>query len=92
MRPASPQKLPRFERGEYVTLTNIAFGKGKERDLELLEHLAEHMRKDSFCGLGKSAAVPLQTALKHFREEIEAHLYGHCPAGVCDLGGEGAAA
>ena len=79
----APCRLGTYQ--SYSILTNIAFGKGKEGDLELLEHLAEHMRKESFCGLGQSAAVPLQTALKHFREEIEAHLYGHCPAGVCEV-------
>ena len=82
----APCRLGTYQ--SYSILTNIAFGKGKEGDLELLEHLADHMRKESFCGLGQSAAVPLQTALEHFREEIEAHLHGHCPAGVCDLGGE----
>jgi NADH-quinone oxidoreductase subunit F len=37
----------------------------------------------SLCGLGKTAPNPVLTTLRYFRDEYEAHLQGHCPAGKC---------
>ncbi len=65
------------------TVTRLCDGTAKPHDLEQLESLAEGMRKASFCGLGKTAPNPVLTSLKYFREEYEAHLEGHCPAGKC---------
>jgi NADH:ubiquinone oxidoreductase subunit F (NADH-binding)/NADH:ubiquinone oxidoreductase subunit E/Pyruvate/2-oxoacid:ferredoxin oxidoreductase delta subunit len=64
-------------------VTAICEGKAKEQDLTLLEHLAKEMQRASFCGLGKTAPNPVLTSLKYFRNEYEAHLKGHCPAGKC---------
>jgi NADH:ubiquinone oxidoreductase subunit F (NADH-binding) len=56
-------------------------------DLAFLERLAATLIDASFCPLGQSAAVPLLSALKHFRPEIEAHIREkNCPAGVCRMG------
>jgi len=41
------------------------------------------MKQGSLCGLGKSAANPVLSTLRFFREEYEAHLHGHCPAKKC---------
>ena len=60
-------------------------GKGSESDLRLVADLAETMEQTSICGLGQFVPYPITTALKHFREEIDAHvLYKRCPAGVCE--------
>jgi NADH:ubiquinone oxidoreductase subunit F (NADH-binding) len=60
-------------------------GKGTEADLLLVTDLAETMEQTSICGLGQFVPYPITTALKHFREEIDAHvLYKRCPAGVCE--------
>ncbi len=49
-----------------------------------LERLAEVIKTTSLCGLGQTAANPVLSTLKYFREEYEAHLYDRkCPAGVC---------
>lgn len=49
-----------------------------------LENLAEVMRDTSLCGLGQTAPNPLLSALKHFREEFEEHIFDRkCRAGVC---------
>jgi len=38
----------------------------------------------SLCGLGQTAANPVLSTLKYFRDEYEAHLYDRkCPAGHC---------
>ncbi len=65
-------------------LTRISEGKGKEKDLEILERLGNMIIKTSLCGLGKSAPNPVLSTLRHFRDEYEAHIKEkRCPAHVC---------
>jgi NADH-quinone oxidoreductase subunit F len=65
-------------------LTRITEGKGREGDIGLLETLGETVRDCSLCALGGSAPNPVLSTIRHFREEYEAHITGHCcPAGVC---------
>ena len=65
-------------------LGDITAGNGKKGDLELLEETAETMKEASLCGLGKTAANPVLTTIKYFRDEYEAHIKkGICPAGIC---------
>jgi NAD-dependent dihydropyrimidine dehydrogenase PreA subunit len=67
-----------------LILNNICSGKGKKGDLELLQELAEVMRDASLCALGTSAANPVLSTIKYFRDEYEAHINEkRCPAGVC---------
>ncbi|MCK7490306.1 MAG: hypothetical protein MZU79_09055 [Anaerotruncus sp.] len=38
----------------------------------------------ALCGLGTSAANPVLSTIKYFREEYDAHILDKkCPAGVC---------
>jgi NADH-quinone oxidoreductase F subunit len=68
------------------TLTRITQGQGQMEDLEFLERLVGTMQDASFCPLGQSAGVPLMSALKNFRGEIEEHIQEKkCRAGVCRL-------
>ncbi len=68
----------------YDILEEITEGKGKPEDLELLEELANAVKKASMCGLGQTAPNPVLTTLRYFRNEYEAHvLEGRCPALVC---------
>jgi NADH:ubiquinone oxidoreductase subunit F (NADH-binding)/NAD-dependent dihydropyrimidine dehydrogenase PreA subunit len=49
-----------------------------------LEKLADTIRSTSLCGLGQTAANPVLSTLRWFRDEYEAHLFQRtCPAGVC---------
>ena len=65
-------------------LTDICEGRGKKGDIELLESIGEMMQDACLCALGKTAANPVLTTIKYFRDEYEAHISGHrCPAGVC---------
>jgi NADH-quinone oxidoreductase subunit F len=65
-------------------LIDISKGKGKKEDLELLEELSHSVHGGSVCGLGQTAANPVLTTLRYFKEEFEAHiLEKRCPAGVC---------
>ena len=65
-------------------LTRICEGEGKDGDIETLEMLCQQIKQDSLCGLGQGAPNPVESTLKHFRDEYEAHIYEkRCPAKVC---------
>jgi NADH:ubiquinone oxidoreductase subunit F (NADH-binding)/NADH:ubiquinone oxidoreductase subunit E len=53
-------------------------------DLALLDELSQAMALTSICGLGQIVPAPIQSVLKHFRAEVDAHvLQGQCPSGIC---------
>ena len=65
-------------------LEKIVAGKGIEGDIERMEKLSKTMTSASLCGLGQTAANPVVTTLKYFREEYEAHINDKkCPSGSC---------
>ena len=65
-------------------LTRITEGNGTMQDLEELEELGETVKNNSLCALGQTAANPIMSTLKHFREEYIAHIVDKtCPAKVC---------
>jgi NADH:ubiquinone oxidoreductase subunit F (NADH-binding)/NADH:ubiquinone oxidoreductase subunit E len=57
-------------------LDRLAAGSGLADDLAALTSLADTLALASFCGLGQSAALPIRSALAHFRDEFEAALGG----------------
>jgi NADH:ubiquinone oxidoreductase subunit F (NADH-binding)/(2Fe-2S) ferredoxin len=65
-------------------LQRICNGEGRDGDIETLEMLSRYIRATSLCGLGAGAPNPVESTLKHFRHEYEAHIYEkRCPAKVC---------
>ncbi|WP_252227270.1 NADH-ubiquinone oxidoreductase-F iron-sulfur binding region domain-containing protein [Caldicoprobacter algeriensis] len=65
-------------------LERIVAGKGTVYDLELLEELADMISNTSLCGLGKTAAYPVMSTLKYFRNEYLKHVIDKkCPTGTC---------
>ena len=65
-------------------LTKITEGKGTMEDLTELEELAETVKANSLCGLGQTAANPVVSTLKQFRDEYIAHIVDKkCPAHIC---------
>jgi len=65
-------------------LEDICAGRGKEGDVELLEHISTGVADGSLCALGGSAPNPVLSTIRYFREEYDAHIRDHrCPAGVC---------
>ena len=65
-------------------LTRITEGEGREGDIEFLEEIGTTVKKASLCGLGQTAANPLLSSIRYFREEYEAHIkQKRCPAAVC---------
>jgi NADH-quinone oxidoreductase subunit F len=65
-------------------LTDITEGRGTMQHIEMLEELAETISATALCGLGKTAASPVVSTLKYFRDEYIAHVVDKkCPAGQC---------
>ncbi|MEG0378722.1 MAG: NADH-ubiquinone oxidoreductase-F iron-sulfur binding region domain-containing protein, partial [Eubacterium sp.] len=65
-------------------LSDICEGKGQDGDIELMETICHTMQDTSLCSLGKSAANPVLSTIRYFRDEYEAHIYEkRCAAGVC---------
>jgi NADH-quinone oxidoreductase subunit F len=65
-------------------LNRITQGEGKEGDVELLEEIGNFTNDFSLCGLGTSAANPVLSTIRYFREEYDAHIRDKkCPSGVC---------
>ena len=65
-------------------LNRIVEGEGQEGDIELLEEIAVVTKAASLCALGTTAANPVLTTLRYFRDEYEAHIKDkRCPALVC---------
>jgi NADH:ubiquinone oxidoreductase subunit F (NADH-binding)/NADH:ubiquinone oxidoreductase subunit E len=52
-------------------LNRMTSGKGQKGDSDELATLAALMQDSSFCGLGQSVAIPIKSALTHFRSEFE---------------------
>jgi NADH-quinone oxidoreductase subunit F len=66
-------------------LNDICDGKGRAGDIELLEDLSEVLREASLCALGRSAANPVMSTIRYFRDEYEAHiLEKRCPSLMCN--------
>ena len=65
-------------------LTDIVEGRGTLEHIDMLEELAQTISATALCGLGKTAAFPVVSTLKYFRDEYIAHVVDKkCPAGEC---------
>jgi NADH-quinone oxidoreductase subunit F len=65
-------------------LIDITQGRGKPGDIDLLLEIGEGVKSGSLCGLGQTAANPVLTTIRYFRDEYEAHINEKkCPAKVC---------
>lgn len=65
-------------------LERITKGNGTLEDIDTLEELADTISNAALCGLGKSAANPVKSTLRYFRDEYIAHVVDKkCPAGDC---------
>ena len=66
-------------------LQGVADGEASEQDLKTLESLALSIKDSALCGLGQTAANPVLTTLRYFRDEYIQHIKARrCPAGVCE--------
>jgi len=57
----------------------IEHGEGRPEDLDLLDDVAGRIAGRTICALGDAAAMPVQSFLKHYRDEFEYHIeHGTC--------------
>jgi ferredoxin len=62
----------------------ITEGRGTEKDLEVLQELGWLVKEASLCGLGQTAANPVLSTLRYFKDEYMEHIRDQrCPAKVC---------
>jgi len=67
-----------------AVLERICAGKGVKADLDAIDRLSSVLTNGSLCALGKSAANPVISTLRYFRDEYDAHIdEKRCPGGVC---------
>jgi formate dehydrogenase beta subunit len=65
-------------------LTGWTRGSGSESDLALVNELSQVLVLTSICGLGQVVPAPIASVLKHFRDEVDAHITRReCPSGIC---------
>ena len=55
-------------------LHRIEHGEGRQQDLEQLMDVANRITGNTICALGDAAAMPVQSFLKHFRDEFQFHI------------------
>lgn len=49
-----------------------------------MERLAQSIKDTALCGLGQTAANPVLSTLRYFKNEYEEHIFNNrCPSGVC---------
>lgn len=65
-------------------LTKLTDGRGTVDDINQMERISKAMCKASLCGLGQSAANPVLSMLKYFKDEVMEHVIDKkCRAGKC---------
>lgn len=65
-------------------LEDIVAGRGTIEQLDMLEELGTAITDTALCGLGKSAALPVLSTLRLFRDEYEEHVIEHkCRTKTC---------
>jgi NADH-quinone oxidoreductase subunit F len=64
-------------------LQRIESGQGRNEDIDLLVNVADNIEGNTICALGDAAAWPVQSFVKKFRDEFQAHV----DAGKCVISG-----
>ena len=62
----------------------VEVARGTMEHLDMLEELSQTISDTALCGLGKTAAFPVVSTMKYFRDEYISHVVDKkCPAGQC---------
>jgi len=65
-------------------LDDIVNGRGDMGQIDMLIELADTITNTALCGLGKTAASPVVSTIKEFKNEYIAHVVDkYCPTGSC---------
>lgn len=64
----------------HKVLRRIEHGQGRKEDLDLLLDMCDNMKGKTICVLSDAAAMPIESYLRHFRDEFERHVQERaCP-------------
>ncbi len=55
-------------------ISRIEAGQGRPGDIEKIEELCENIMGHTVCPLGDAAVMPIQSAIKHWRDEWQYHI------------------
>lgn len=66
-----------------VILGNMTKPGADRKELDLAQEIASVMPENTNCPVGADTAAPVLSVLELFRDEMEAHCGGKCPAGEC---------
>jgi NADH-quinone oxidoreductase subunit F len=69
----------------HKVLRRIEHGQGRKEDLEVLLDMCDNMKGKTICVLSDAAAMPIESYLRHFREEFERHIRER----ACPFNGQG---
>ncbi len=58
----------------YRVVHRIEHGEGRPEDLDLLMSVGDNIAGRTICALGDAAVGPVQSFIKHFRQEFEYHI------------------
>jgi len=58
----------------YRVVHRIEHGKGRPEDLDLLMSVGDNIAGRTICALGDAAVGPVQSFIRHFRQEFEYHI------------------
>ncbi len=65
-------------------LDDIVNGRGSLESIDMLLELADTITNTALCGLGKTAASPVVSTIREFKDEYMAHVIDkYCPTGSC---------
>ncbi len=68
----------------YNYLDKISKGQATREDMKKMEEVGMAMKKAALCGLGQTAANPVLSTMKYFRDEYIEHIENNqCKAGKC---------
>jgi NADH-quinone oxidoreductase subunit F len=56
-------------------LHRLENGEGRLEDIDLLWDIQRKIEGNTICPLGDAAAWPVASAIRHFRDEFEYHVY-----------------
>ena len=62
----------------YRVIKRIEEGQGRSGDLDLLDSASGQIEGHTICAFGDAEAWPVQSFIKHFRDEFEYHITHKC--------------
>ena len=62
----------------YRVIKRIEDGQGRQEDLDMLVDVSKKIEGHTICAFGDAAAWPVQSFIKHFRQEFQYHIDNGC--------------